>query len=182
MSTPPDNRLSKNPVLIVLLVIVVVAIAGGIVARLQAPQPDEAQAAPDATAEARKIQERQAKQEQKATQEAVQALAEAEKERLEMFAGCRGDAECWNKKHFLDADLKCARLVESWAKYDYEWTDGWTEKKFDLWGWADRDVGILRYTGEQIKFQNGFGAWQRMYYVCDYNTETEQAVAVVETS
>lgn len=185
-STPPTPKSNGRAILLTCVSLVIIiavlfsirVLVGGL------PASPEAQAAPDPTADALEIQERQAQQATKeaeqVAQERIQATEEAEQERLEMFAGCRGDAECWSKKHDVDAGSKCARLVERWAKYDYEWTNGWTQPKFRLWGWANREEGILRYTGDHIKFQNGFGAWQRMYYACDYNTETGYALAGVE--
>ena len=91
---------------------------------------------------------------------------------------CRQDVQCWGEKHHLDAENLCPRLVEGWARFDYEWTDGFTDWKFDNWVWQDRPAGIIRYMGNNVKFQNGFGAWQRMHYMCDYNTETGNARVV----
>ena len=51
-------------------------------------------------------------------------LAEEELEKREE-ATCRQDLECWGEKHSLTATVACQTLVESMAKYDYEWTDGW---------------------------------------------------------
>ena len=38
---------------------------------------------------------------------------------------------------------------------------------------------MLVYEGSSIKFQNGFGAWQQMYYSCYYNPDDSEVVQVV---
>ncbi len=91
-------------------------------------------------------------------------------------AACRTDLQCWGDKHNLRATRPCQLAVESLALYDYEWTDGWLEAKFDQFAWKDRKEGILAYHGSQIKFQNGFGAWMRKSYWCDYDPDTETAL------
>ena len=91
-------------------------------------------------------------------------------------ADCSQDAECWGQKHWVDAETRCAPHIENMARYDYDWTDGVLGWKFDQWRWGGREAGIMTYRGDNIKFQNGFGAWQRISYECDYNTETKIVV------
>ena len=93
---------------------------------------------------------------------------------------CRLDDDCWGKKHHAQAELKCPPLVEQYARYRYEWTDGVTVWKFPKWSFADLDgsSGLLVYEGSQVEFQNAFGAWQRMYYSCYFDPERETAVSV----
>ena len=99
---------------------------------------------------------------------------ESEKEEGKELA-CRNDLQCWGDKHSLRATFACQPLIENSAKYDYEWTDGWLGTKLTRFGWKKRKEGVLAYYGDQIKFQNGFGAWVRMAYWCDYNPATETA-------
>ena len=107
-------------------------------------------------------------------------LTEEELEkREEATTTCRQDLECWGEKHWLTATVACQTLVESMAKYDYEWTDGWPGSKFDKRIWRDRDAGVVSYGGNHVKFQNRFGAWQRMSYWCDYNPDTRAAKLVM---
>ena len=78
------------------------------------------------------------------------------------------------QEHFLTAEVYCPPYIESVAEWDYDWTDGWLESKFDR---AHRlDGGVVRYVGDKIKFQNGFGAWQHVSYTCDIDTSTEAVV------
>ena len=92
---------------------------------------------------------------------------------------CRNDLQCWGDKHSLRATSVCRPLIENSAKYDYEWTDGWLGAKLTKFRWKSRKTGVISYYGDQIKFQNGFGAWMRIGYWCDYNPATETASARV---
>ena len=85
---------------------------------------------------------------------------------------CRSDLQCWGQKHSYRAATPCRLAIERLALYDYEWTDGWGAK-FPNVGWKDRKAGVLSYGGSEIKFQNGFGAWQKQSYWCDYDTDTQ---------
>ncbi len=89
-----------------------------------------------------------------------------------------GDLQYWGDKHSLRATRPCQRVIEQLAKYDYEWTDGWLGTKFGSFAWKDRKSGVLTYFGSEIKFQNGFGAWQKMNYACDYDPKTETVLDV----
>lgn len=46
-----------------------------------------------------------------------------------------------------------------------------------LWAYPDK-FDTLRVAGEAVFFQNGFGAWARMSYTCDYSRLMGQVVAV----
>ena len=88
---------------------------------------------------------------------------------------CRQDLQCWGERHIVDATVTCEVLIERMAKYDYEWTNGFLERKLQRWRWEDRAVGTIAYTGNRVKFQNGFGAWQHMTYWCFYDPGSETA-------
>ena len=103
---------------------------------------------------------------------AAAAQAETEAAHARQDRACRQNARCWAMKHFDKVIPFCLYRIERRAKYDYEWTNGFFEPKFDSFTWKDRQVGIVRYRGDSIKFQNGFGAWQRLSYACDYNSTT----------
>ena len=82
---------------------------------------------------------------------------------------CRQDLQCWGEKHLTAANIECPHPIERLAKYDHEWTDGLLERKLDRWRWDDRGAGTLSYTGDKLKLQNGFGAWQRVVYWCHFD-------------
>jgi hypothetical protein len=95
---------------------------------------------------------------------AERAVADAKKE-----AECRQDLQCWGDKHLIAAGVWCRDKIEKLAKYQAEWTDRWYEQKFSRFRWADRTKGTLVYTGDKVKFQNGFGAWSPMTYSCEFD-------------
>ncbi|MFN3891960.1 MAG: hypothetical protein ACK4MV_16315 [Beijerinckiaceae bacterium] len=82
---------------------------------------------------------------------------------------CRGSLECWAERSFASATTACRPQVEQLAKLDFKWNDGWTEPKFSHYRWRDKDKGVVTYIGDRISYQNGFGAWVRHTYECDYD-------------
>jgi hypothetical protein len=91
---------------------------------------------------------------------------------------CRQDLQCWGEKYIIEAGMYCEDSIERLAQYTHEWTDGFFDKKFSRWGWKDRQAGHLTYTGDKIKFQNGFGAWRPMVYQCDFDPSNNRVLAV----
>ncbi len=92
---------------------------------------------------------------------------------------CDADLQCWMDKWIIEASLHCKSAVESQARYAHQWTDGWLDMKFPRARWKDRSKGILSYWGDKVQFQNGFGAWVKMAYWCDFNPYTKEAKARV---
>lgn len=103
----------------------------------------------------------------------------AERARLEQ---CRQDLQCWSEKGRSYAEVYCVDPIERLANYSARWTDGWLEHKFDRIAWVDQEQGHVRYIGDKAEFQNGFGAWQRVTYVCEVDVESERIldVAIVD--
>ena len=86
---------------------------------------------------------------------------------------CKQDAQCWGEKHIVYAESACKPLIEGYARYSYEWTDGIGQSNFDSWHMTvDTDHEIFYY-GSKVRFQNGLGAWQRMRYICHYRPGEE---------
>lgn len=108
-----------------------------------------------------------------AAAEEARLLAEAEERKA---AECPKDLRCWAEKHSTDAEIRCDDLVEDLAKFDFEWAQGFLGSKFSRYLWKDADAGIVTYLGDEIKFQNGFGAWQRYKYACNYDTVSGRAL------
>lgn len=97
---------------------------------------------------------------------------QAQEERRETEA-CMGDLKCWAVRHMTKANLACTPLIESLARFDHEWTTGLAgPTKFAHYEWTDHPGRELSYWGREVKFQNGFGAWQRMTYWCNYDPGT----------
>ena len=91
---------------------------------------------------------------------------------------CKQDLNCWYDKHGAKMKVACGNAVERLAKWDYEWTAWLTRWRGTRW--HNKESGVMRTWGDEIKFQNGFGAWQRMNYFCNYDPTTGRADAIVE--
>ena len=91
---------------------------------------------------------------------------------------CRVTIGCWGEKFEWQAESLCPRHIERRALYDYEWTDGFLGRKFDRMMWRDVDKGLITFFGSELKFQNVFGAWQRVTYKCTFDTLNEKVVGV----
>ncbi len=106
------------------------------------------------------------------------APADEEEEAGEEKA-CRQNLQCWGDRHILQATITCQPLIESLARYDHEWTDGWFGSKMKRWLWNDRTAGTISYTGNEVKFQNGFENWIRVTYWCHYDPNSESATVSI---
>lgn len=104
----------------------------------------------------------------KLTPEQVKAQEEA----------CRQSAQCTGRRFKGAAEAPCAHAVEALAKFDYKWTNGFGERKFTRYDWANKEAGLLLYQGDSIQFQNGFGAFQRHVYECVYDPGNKRVVTV----
>lgn len=94
-------------------------------------------------------------------------------------AECRKSLQCWGDRHHVNASVDCENAVEREAKFQAEWTDGMLETKFPRMLWADQSLGTLTYGGDKVKFQNGFGAWQTMTYLCTYSPDHKKVLQVI---
>lgn len=63
------------------------------------------------------------------------------------------------------------------AKYDFKWIDGMLEPKFSHFRWSNRDKGVVTFIGDKIQLQNGLGNWVRHTYECDFDPQTDTAIA-----
>lgn len=92
---------------------------------------------------------------------------------------CLRDDDCIrDRTNWLSrAGFFCSPQIEDEALYSHEWTDGWIEPKFSRFV-ARPDRNAVHYFGDKLKFQNGFGAWQRMFYSCLYDPINERVLDV----
>ena len=67
---------------------------------------------------------------------------------------------------------------EKRSKYQFEWTRGSWSSKFSKFRWKSKPRLTLTYYGDDIKFQNIFGAWENMIYQCDYDPVNKKVLAV----
>lgn len=91
---------------------------------------------------------------------------------------CTTDA-CYADDNMAYAAGPCKRAIERYAKHQAEWLDGWTTPLFSKYSVSNEGGRLVTYFGDQVKFQNGFGAWTRMTYLCTYNPETKAVIKVL---
>ena len=108
----------------------------------------------------------------------VDALAEGRREVSKTEATARARLQTVGADHITSAGLYCKTHIENLAKYTHKWTDGWLVLKFSQFEWKDKAKSIVRYYGDKILFQNGFGAWVNHVYWCDYDTVNGEPVRV----
>lgn len=131
------------------------------------------------TAELRKVADAKARTEEAASAERAKvAELEAAQQEKKAKENCRQTITCWAEKSKYEAAGFCKRHIENLAKYNFEWTDGIFEPTFSRYQWKSKEAGVITFIGDQIKFQNGFGAFQPHTYFCDYAPETETFLSV----
>lgn len=143
-------------------------------AAVEARAKAEAEMAVKAKEEAKARAEAEVKAKMEAEAKAkieAEAAAKAEEEAKAKAVACREEAECWYTKIEYAAKSLCKEGVERQAKYDYEWTDTWKAPAFTRVGWANKKKGTFNIAGDEVKYQNGFGAWMRMKYICTIDPE-----------
>lgn len=75
--------------------------------------------------------------------------------------------DCDPHLYWQAVEVVCPDVIESLAKWDYEWTDGWLDFKFGTQHYKTNQADVFRYKGNKLKLQNGFGAWAHVTYYCD---------------
>lgn len=85
----------------------------------------------------------------------------------------------WLKKNFSpEIDLVCGNVIESHAKNSYRWTNGFLELKFPTLLAHKTKKGLILAYGDNIQFQNGFGAWKKIVYQCTYDAINKNVISV----
>lgn len=107
---------------------------------------------------------------------AIFAPEEDPQAKADRLAECEKDLHCWAEEHRIDMLVACEPIIEQQAKYSFEWVKG---VKYPYISWHDKENAIIAYKGDSLRFQNGFGAFQRMNYGCYYDTLNQQLVDVV---
>lgn len=90
-------------------------------------------------------------------------------------AVCESDS-CLADKYMIDAVVACKRPIQNLSKYQFEWLDGWSVPMFSKYRVSRDDGVVIMYFGDALKFQNGFGAWSNILYMCQYDTASGAVV------
>ena len=99
-------------------------------------------------------------------------------ERKKETAACQTNLNCWANKQPAIVLMLCQQNIERFANYDVRWTAKRFSDVLPKYKWADKDNGIVRYFGDSVQFQNGFGAWQNYLYSCDFDPSTQKVVDI----
>lgn len=91
---------------------------------------------------------------------------------------CGENDDCIARLYRADARTQCRPVVEAYARYDYQWT-GWGGDSFFFASEVDRREGTIRYSGNALKLQNGFGVWARYRYECLYDYRNRKLVNAI---
>jgi hypothetical protein len=94
---------------------------------------------------------------------------------------CQHSLSCLADKHIIYAGAICQSPIQKISKYSYEWTDGFATPRFSHYRWVSQSKGIITYIGDEIKLQNGFGAWAHYTYECDFDTAKQSVIDVRAT-
>jgi len=95
---------------------------------------------------------------------------------------CAVDLQCTGDKYSITANSQCEVMIEDHAreiaKWDYKVdTDHWYTPFTSKFSWGGSSHRRVIYYGDQAKFQNGFGAWQRQPYWCVFDIASQKVTA-----
>jgi len=93
-------------------------------------------------------------------------------------AECMKSLQCWGERQSIPAEARCQIYVEKLSTYSHKWTDGLLERKFSHFRWKNQKTGLITFVGDKIEFQNGFGAYQKYIYECDYDPFAQKVLDV----
>jgi hypothetical protein len=99
-------------------------------------------------------------------------------------ANCLADLNCSSSRFKQSAEQQCGSILEdkarTAAKWDYQIGSGSGSQYaglLDRAAWVNEQKDIIGYYGNQVKFQNGFGAWMRINYECIFNIKTNNVTS-----
>lgn len=95
---------------------------------------------------------------------------------------CTADLKCAGDKYSSVSDSQCEGMIEAHAreiaKWDYKVErEHWYTPFTGSMSWTGDTHQNITYHGDQAKFQNGFGAWQRQRYSCVFNIASQKVTA-----
>jgi hypothetical protein len=109
-------------------------------------------------------------------QEEKKAIAKRQAEAAEALEQNKLNAKWLSDRFHTSASYACRPLVEDLALNTFRWTDGWLDSKFSSYRTTAKRPYVLTIVGDHIEFQNGFGAWRKTRYYCDYDVKAKKAI------
>ncbi|MEN7526983.1 hypothetical protein [Cupriavidus sp. DL-D2] len=92
-------------------------------------------------------------------------------------AACKENPNCWGARFIEQASVPCSQAIERYSKFSFRWKDTPTETRFPRAAWEDEPAGRIAFIGDRIQFQNGFGAYQDMKYICSYDIQGDRVIS-----
>ncbi|HEX4268875.1 MAG TPA: hypothetical protein VHY36_13385 [Steroidobacteraceae bacterium] len=91
------------------------------------------------------------------------------------------DASALDDKYWIEADGNCSAgaddYLRSIAKWDFKWDkEGFGDIKFDHFLKAVSTPGVLTVVSHKAALQNGFGAYQHIDLLCEYDTQADKVL------
>lgn len=90
----------------------------------------------------------------------------------------RDDLDCRGNKVLWTAGVFCRNAIEEQARFNFRWTNGFSEPKFDRYEWTNKPGKGITVIGDKVEFQNALGNYLPVTYWCDLPENGENYVAV----
>ena len=84
----------------------------------------------------------------------------------DVVAACDSDLQCWGNRAIIVGAWQCKKSIEKEAVADIRWTDSFGHPLFMQLAWNNRGAKTITLIGDELLFQNRFGAYIRMTYSC----------------
>jgi hypothetical protein len=113
---------------------------------------------------------------------AAALLVACGKEEPQISSQCRQDMKCTGEfladvqKVRVGCEIKLEDRARDISRLDSKINADRSQMLFTGVIWADDGNKIIRMYGDNAKFQNQYGAWQRAKYYCDVDVDKQQAI------
>lgn len=84
---------------------------------------------------------------------------------------------CIGDREYVRASSECRGRIENELRYGHEWTEGLLGTIFNSAATYEPNFSII-YHGQELRAQNGFGAWQTMRYFCVWDYRERRVTKV----
>ena len=92
--------------------------------------------------------------------------ADKELSTTEIESACAADLQCWGNRAIAVGAWQCKQNIEKEAVMDIRWTDSFGRPTFMQLAWHRKGAKTITVFGDELLFQNRFGAYIRMTYSC----------------
>lgn len=114
--------------------------------------------------------------EEKRKQDLERRKVEKQNQEVLEQMSCLRDLDCLAKQNYSHASVYCVKALEKKAVYGLEWTDGFLDRKFNLFKWGNMQDGTIWYQGDRVRIKNEYGATRNYKYFCLFDTRNKKAI------